>query len=82
MRHLYRFTCKPNYPVVSQAVLVFHSCYHVINRLDALLEAKKLARDMGICYAEDDSCLLYLGQIEVIASMRDLPILAVVTGEY
>lgn len=82
MGHLYKFSCAPNYPVVSEAFVLFHTGTHPNHWEDARLEGQKLAESVGIVYTNDKQTLIYLGEIEVIKSFRYLPILVCVTGEY
>lgn len=83
MRYLYKYTFKPNYPVCEGYVL-FHSSTapapaHWPN---LLIEGKDLAEGVGAYYPNQDARCVYLGQLEPIASFKNLPILSCATGEY
>lgn len=82
MNYLYKFSCKPNYPVISEAFVIFHSSLHPNHFMEARLQGEKLAQSMGITFTQDNQACIYLGEFETIKSFKDLPILAVVTGEY
>lgn len=86
LRHVYRFTCKPNYSVVSKAELVYVSHLHPCHFTEAMTQAKHLAREQGISYVEDMPNLDYIGEIELTrdtkVSNKSYYIITAISGEY
>lgn len=81
MAHLYKFTCKPNHPVVSEAVLVVYTCAPLDSMIDVLAD---MASSRGFAYAGGNSTATYLGYFEPtgVAEMSNDGILVCITGEY
>lgn len=81
MAHLYKFTCKPNYPVVAAATLVFVWGPSEAPEWKYMIEyAKNLAISEGFVHTEDEPKLSYCGQIHSYAG--DTPIICAISGEY
>lgn len=83
MRHLYKYTFKPNYPVCEGYVLFHSSTFPAKSNWPSLMiEGFDLAKSIGAAYPSQEARLLYLGVIEPVASFKNLPILSCQTGEY
>lgn len=81
MRYLYRYTCKPNYPVCTAEVLFQSYIAPTLN--DSLLElARRLATEEGCSYAGEDENLYYFGLFVATSEYETEQVLSVVTGEY
>lgn len=79
--HLYKFTCKPNYPVVATATLIFVWGPELAPEWKVMLEyAKNLAVSEGFTYADEDAVLFYCGQLHTY--MADTPVICAISGEY
>lgn len=83
MAFLYRYTCKPNYPVCT-AGIIFHSQYPNEEFYSETLikEARKLALEEGCVNAGEDENLYYFGTFEPTNEYCFEPVLVCHTGEY
>lgn len=84
MRYLYLYKCKPNYPVISDAVILFTSAEvpTAVHWPNLLIEGRKLAEQAGCSKAGMEEVVTYLGQIDPCRGFRDLTTLLTITGEY
>lgn len=81
MAFLYKFTCKPNNPVVSEAVLMVWLTYKPKYMMQ---ELSVLAYERGCVHALGDSTCEYLGELDLsgVAEMYSDGVITCVTGEY
>ena len=81
MAHLYKFTCRPNYPVISEATLIFVWGLDERPAKDIISSyADRLAKDNGFVYWDKESRLDYAGEIH--SYMSKSPIICAISGEY
>lgn len=81
MAHLYKFTCKPNLPVVSKATLVVWTP-HLLDYMGIVLAA--MAAEAGFTWAHGNADAEYLGELKLsgIAEMYPDGIICSISGEY
>lgn len=82
MAFLYKFTCKPNNPVVSEAVLIVWLTYRPRYMMQ---ELEVMAYEKGCVYAlKGNSTAEYLGELELsgCAEMYSDGVITCITGEY
>ena len=81
MAFLYKFTCKPNNPVVSEAELVVWLTYRPKYMIQELAD---IAYSRGMVHAHGVSGSEYLGELELsgCAEMYSYGVITCITGEY
>lgn len=81
MAHLYKFTCQPNYPVITEAVLIVYTDKRLTNMGHVLAS---IASEQGFTWAHGNSKSDYIGEITLsgVAEMYPDGVVTCITGEY
>lgn len=80
--YLYRYTCKPNWPVVSKAFVIFQHPEMPGNHGNVLIIGRKLAKQEGCGYAGQDESVELLGTFTATREFRDNSVVHSENGEY
>lgn len=84
MNYLYRYECKPNYPVIPCAFVIFFSAIPPINRVEGTIHGRALAEKLGLVNAPQREKIIYMGMFEPALKGRlaSDQVMFFMTGEY
>lgn len=81
-RSLYIYKCKPNYPVISEAFVVFVASEAPSNHGNLLVRGRLLAKQEACSYAGQKESVSYLGEFTPSAEHRHKIVIYSMNGEY